>query len=126
MAEPKVTINTESTPSAQLMAQAAAEVEVIDARARIIKLKKPGVLAQYRMIELVGDSAKNEVYMAMVMPLIFVTAIDGDPVYQPAKKSELEALIQRLDEDGIAAVMAGVQENFGKSDPEKDAAALKK
>jgi hypothetical protein len=126
MADPKVTINPESTPSAQLMAQAAAEVEVIDARARIIKLKKPGVLAQYRMIELVGDSAKNEVYMAMVMPLIFVTAIDGDPVYQPAKKSELEALIQRLDEDGIAAVMAGVQENFGKSDPEKDAAALKK
>lgn len=120
--EVKVTLN----PSDQVIQKAVAEVEVIDKRARIIKLKKPGVLAQYRLIEVLGDSAKNEVYMGMVLPLIFVCSIDGDPVYSPAKKSEVEALIQRLDEDGIAAVMEGVQEHFGKSDPEKDAADLKK
>lgn len=118
----KVTLN----PSDQIVQQAKAEVTVSDERGRVIKLKKPGVLAQFRLIEALGETAKNEVYMGMVLPLIFVTAIDDDPVYQPASKREVEALIQQLDEDGIAAVMAGVQANFGKTDPEADKAALKK
>lgn len=120
----QVTIN-ESAPSAQLIAKAIAETVITDARGRSIKLKKPGVLAQYRLIEILGETAKNQVYMGMVLPLIFVAEIDGDPVFQPSRKSEVEALIQRLDEDGIAAVMAGVNEHFGASDPEADKAALK-
>jgi hypothetical protein len=118
----KVTLN----PSEQIVKQANAEVTVSDERGRVIKLKKPGVLAQFRLIEALGETAKNEVYMGMVLPLIFVTAIDDDPVYQPASKREVEALIQQLDEDGIAAVLSGVQENFGKTDPEADKAAVKK
>lgn len=119
----KVTINP--TPTDEVIAKAKAEVIITDDKGRSIKLKKPGVLAQYRLIEVLGDSAKNEVYMGMVMPLIFVAEIDGEAVFSPAKKSEVEALIQRLDEEGIAAVMAGVQENFGKSDPAADQATLK-
>jgi hypothetical protein len=118
----KVSLN----PSEQVIERANAEVTVTDARGRVIKLKKPGVLAQFRLIEALGDAAKNEVYTGMVLPLIFVTAIDDDPVYQPSSKREVEALIQQLDEDGIAAVLAGVQEHFGKADPEADKAALKK
>lgn len=118
-----VTLNP--TPSQEVLAPKL-EIDVTDSRGRIIKLKKPGVLAQYRLIEILGDSAKNEVYMGMVLPLIYVTSIDGDAVHQPASKPQVEALIQQLDEDGIAAVMVGVQENFGQQDPEADKAALKK
>lgn len=123
-----VTINEtpEDLPSDQIIKKASAEVSVTDERGRVIKLKKPGVLAQYRLVEILADSARNEVYMGMVLPLIYVSAIDDDPVYQPSRKSEVEALIQRLDEDGIAAIMAGVQEHFGKVDPEKEKEALKK
>ena len=125
----KVTVKpgqADGSPSAQAVAKGAAEVVVTDSRSRSITLKKPGVLAQYRLIEIVGgESAKNEVYMSMVLPLIFVSAIDGDAVYQPASKRELEALIQRLDEDGVGAVMVGVQENFGAPNPEGDKAAIK-
>lgn len=119
----KVTVNP--TPSDEAVAKATAAVSVTDAGGRTIVLKKPGVLAQYRLVEMMGDSAKNDVYMNMVLPLIFVTSIDGDPVAMPSTKRELEALIQRLDEDGIAAVVAGVQEHFGAPDPEKDKAAVK-
>jgi hypothetical protein len=118
----KVTLN----PSDQIVQHANAETTVTDERGRVIKLKKPGVLAQFRLIEALGETAKNEVYMGMVLPLIFVTAIDDDLVYQPASKREVEALIQQLDEDGISAVLAGVQANFGKADPEADKAAVKK
>jgi hypothetical protein len=119
-------ITMKETPSEQLIKQASAEVVVTDENGRAITLKKPGVLAQYRLIEILADSAKNEVYMGMVLPLIYVSAIDGDPVMQPASKRELEALIQRLDEEGINAVMQCVQDNFGRSNPEADQDALKK
>lgn len=101
------------TPSQQVIHNAMAETNVKDARGRTITLRKPGILAQYRMVEMMGESAKNDVYMDMVLPVLFVTAIDGEPVVQPAKKSEVEALIQRLDEDGIAAVVVGVRDKFG-------------
>ena len=114
-----------TTPSAEVVAKATSEVTVTDARGRVITLKKPGVLAQFRLVEALGDSAKNDVYMGMVAPLIFVSAIDGDPVYQPSKKSEVEALIQQLDEDGLTAVMEKAREAFGNSDPEGDRAKLK-
>jgi hypothetical protein len=114
-----------TTPSVEVIAKATAEVTVTDARGRVITLKKPGVLAQFRLVEALGDSAKNDVYMGMVAPLIFVSAIDGDPVYQPSKKSEVEALIQQLDEDGLTAVMEKAREAFGNSDPEGDRAKLK-
>lgn len=121
----KVQVSQATTPSEQAVAKAQAEVQITDSQGRSITLKKPGVLAQYRLIEALGDAAKNEVYTAMVLPLIFVAAIDGDPVFQPASKREIEALIQRLDEAGISAVNAGVMAHFGASDPEADKAALK-
>ncbi len=124
MTSPKIELK-EATPSEELIAKASAEVTVNDENGRAITLKKPGVLAQYRLVEVLSDSAKNEVYMGMVLPLIYVTGIDGVPVYQPVSKREVEALVQRLDEAGIAAVMGGVQKNFGKSDPEADKEALK-
>jgi hypothetical protein len=115
------------TPSQQAIAKAAQEFVVEDARGRRITLKKPAVLAQYRLIEVAGETAKNEVYMGMVLPLIFVTAIDEEAVYQPTTKLQLEALITRLDEDGIEAVMKGCKAHFGASvDPEVDKAAIKK
>jgi hypothetical protein len=112
-------------PSAQVVAKALSEVVITDDSGRKIKLKRPGVLAQYRMVEMLGDTAKNEVYTSMVLPLIFVVEIEGVPVFNPASKRELEALIQRLDEHGIMAVNAGVTENFGRSNPDADKAALK-
>lgn len=118
----KVTLN----PSEEVIKAANAATTCTDARSRVIRLKKPGILAQYRLIEALGDTAKNEVYMSMVLPLIFVTAIDEDTVHLPTSKPQLEALIQRLDEEGIAAVMKAVQEHYGKADPEADREALKK
>ena len=119
-----VTIN--DTPSSQIIAAAIKEAETTDAAGRTIKLRKPGVLAQYRLIEAVGDSAKNEVYMAMVMPLLFVVNIDGEDVEPIARKSELEALIQRLGDDGVSCVMKSMSEHFGAIDPEAQKEQLKK
>jgi hypothetical protein len=63
--------------------------------------------------------------MAMVLPLLFVAGINDDRLTALSTKREVEALIQRLDDDGVAAVMEGVQKHWGPQDPEADKAALK-
>jgi hypothetical protein len=113
-------------PSQEVVAKAIAEIAVTDSAGRTIKLKKPGVLAQFRLVEIMGDTASNQTYMGMVLPLIFVTSIDGDPVFPPTSKLQVEALIQRLDEHGVDAVLTGVNANFGGADPDADKDALKK
>jgi hypothetical protein len=123
MGEPKVTLKK---PSEEAIEKAAAEVTVTDARGRVFTLRKPGVLAQFRLVEALGDTAKNQTYMGMVLPVIFVAAIDGEPVMTPSSKLQVEALIQRLDEDGLSVIGAAVASNFGNSDPDADRATLKK
>lgn len=114
------------SPSAQVVSKALAEVQVTDSAGRVFTLRKPGLLAQYRLVEVAGDSAKNEVYLGMIRPLIYITAIDGDPVIQPINKMQLEALITRIEDHGLAAVMDGIIANYGAQDPEAEKAALKK
>ena len=123
----KVSINKAAaapTASEQLIAGATEEAQVTDARGRVIKLRKPGVLAQFRIVETLGATASNETYMRMVLPLLYVGAIDGDDDISMTKKSEVEALIQRLDEDGLSAVVRGVAKHYGQQDPEADKAKL--
>lgn len=120
------TLKVNDTPSAQVVAQAKAEITINDEQGRSIVLRKPPILAQYRIVEAMGDSAKNQVYMAMVMPIIFVSSIDGDGVELPTTKRQIEALIQRLDEHGISAITKAIEEHFGAQDPEAEKESLKK
>src|ERR1700733_1836894 len=106
MSQPKMTVH--ETPTAQVIAKAAAEVTVKDLRGRILTLKKPGVLAQYRLIEALGDVAKNETYVSMCIPLLYVAAIDGEPPTPLSSKLRVEAMIQHLGDEGIEAAMKGV------------------
>ena len=117
-------MKVEITPSEQIVKAAQSEVVIVDARGRNIRLRKPSVLAQFRLVEALGESASNSVYMSMILPLVYVADIDGDPVRTGAKR-EIEALIQRLDEDGVTAVMENVRDTWGASDPEADKAAVK-
>lgn len=121
-----VTLNESATPSEQAIAKAAATVEVKDSRGRMITLKKAPVLAQYDLIEALGETAKNDVYVAMTLPLIYITAINGDPIVTPVNKLQIRALIQQLGEEGVNCVMTAVQEHFGGAGVEGDKAAIKK
>lgn len=106
----------EETPSQAIVAKAAAQVNVTTPDGRVLTIKKPGVMAQFDMIEMLGDTARNAVYVSMVLPLLYLLAIDGEVVKRPKTKLELRALIERLDEDGIGALGEGVREHFGAKD----------
>lgn len=120
----KVTVH--ETPSQQILAKAAETFDVKDATGRVLTLKRPNVLSQFRLIEAIGDSAKNEVYYGMVSQLIFVTAIDGEACHPPTTKLQVEALISRLGDDGVITVIKSVGEKFGAPDAEAEAGTAKK
>jgi hypothetical protein len=122
----KLTVN--ETPTAQLLANAAAEFLVEDSKGRVFTLQRPGILAQFRIVEVMGASADIQTYRGMVTPLIYIAAIDGDPIAKPVNKLQLEALIQRVGDEGLDAVVKGIVKHFGdkEDDPEADKAAIKK
>ncbi|AST27079.1 hypothetical protein [Ralstonia pseudosolanacearum] len=99
---------------------------VTDAKGRSITLKRPALLAQFRLVEAAGDSATNAAYMNMIRPLLFVTAIDGEIAPPPTSKIQIEALIQRVGEEGYEAVAAALLAEMGTTTEEEEVAALKK
>ena len=101
------------SPSQEIVDEAKKVVKLTTPAGRAISIQKPGVLSQFRLIEMVGgETAQNQVYMAMALPLFWVVELDGEKVYQPKTKRELEALIQRVEEDGISTVVDGITEHF--------------
>ncbi|WP_118181302.1 hypothetical protein [Paraburkholderia phosphatilytica] len=121
----KTTPQAETKPSAALVAEAAKEVTVKAANGLTITLKKPGILSQFRLVKILGDAAKNNVYVSMVIPITFVTSIDGQAVRYPNTEREIEATIQRLDEEGVTAVMEAVGEHFGSATEDEQAEGVK-
>ncbi|MRW88868.1 hypothetical protein GJ699_02600 [Duganella sp. FT80W] len=116
----KVRVNTDVAATAAITKSA--EVATIPAGDITITLKKPGVLAQYRIVEIVGgDAAKNQTYMGMVLPLLWIIAINETPTPPISTKRELEALITRLGEVGTDAVMGHVYGNPAEAELSEEA-----
>ena len=96
-------------PSEDVVAEASLETTARDRRGRVFTLRKPNVLAQYRLVRtLGGEASKNEVYMNMIMPILWVAAIDGEEIPPFRTEMELEALILRIEEDGLVAIASAL------------------
>ncbi len=90
---------------------------------KTLTLKRPNVLAQYRLVAALGELAENRVYLTMCTPLLYLAGIDGMDVPFPASAKQVEALIQRLDDEGLRGLTDAIAEHFGgEPDQEVDAA----
>lgn len=93
------------TPSQAIVRAAAAVTTVPDPSGRQIGVRRILPLDRMRLFEVVGpDNSKNEAYLGYASLAFHVSSIDGDPVPRPATKAQLEALVQRLGDDGLTAV----------------------
>lgn len=78
-----------------------------DAKGRSLELRKMTVLDQARMLRAIGPKqAENQPYVQLVECACMVSAIDGVPALMPTTEQTIDALLGRLGDDGIAAVMA--------------------
>lgn len=112
----KVTVNPQPMqhvpPSSQAVSQSTSEVQVTDARGRVITMRKPNPITRLRFIDAMGESSTNRLWVSNVWALMFVAAIDGQPVPAPSNKNQIEALYQRLDDDGIEVVSDAFEQHF--------------
>ena len=97
------------------------QFKVTDTRGRIFTIRKPEFLSQFRLVEILGDTSRNETYMRMITPFQYISAIDGDPIFQPNTKRELDALIKRVGEEGFVAVAQCMAEHFAQSESHEEA-----
>ena len=116
-----VTVKKAPTPSEEIIAEENKVVVVTDGRNRRIGFRKVNMSMRRRLFKAL--SAENQAkpqYLGIAMLAICVTEIDGDPVSFPATELQVDALIDRLEDDGVAAVALGLQAHFGigKTDEE--------
>ena len=115
---------TVETPSEAVVKAANEIITVADARGRQIGVRKIGALDRMRLFECAGaENSKNEPYMGYAALAYSVASIDGEPVAKPTKLMHLEALVQRLDDDGLNAV---AQHFASLAEDSQDAEALLK
>lgn len=109
----KVTVNqADESTAAKLIGAGNRAVDVADAQGRTLTLKKPAPLARLDFAKAAGGGEINQLYLAEVMHLPYVAAIDGVAMASPASEGELRALYARLGDDGNDAAQLGVLEHF--------------
>ncbi len=92
-------------PAEALLEAARQEDVVRDAAGRRITLRRLGALDKLRLFEAAGPVLSgNDRWLGMAVLACSVTAIDDVPWPMPANKQGVEAMVQRLGDDGIAAV----------------------
>ncbi len=97
------------SPSARLIAAAEAAPEVTDAAGRRLALRRLTALDKLRLFKAAGPVlAQNQMWLGMAVLACSVAALDDVPVPMPANEAQIEALVARLGDAGIAAVSAAL------------------
>ena len=93
------------TPSARIVLDAAAPMSALSADGRRFTLRRMNVLDRLRLFKAVGaELANNEAYLGIAYLACAVSAIDEVPVPAPVNEQQIEAMVGRLGDDGVAAV----------------------
>ncbi len=94
-----------TSPSAQIVASASSTLVVHDADGRELVLRRMTALDRLRLFKAIGPVlSQNNPYLGMAMLAASVVAIDTVPVPPPVTEGQIEALVARLGDVGIAAV----------------------
>ncbi len=98
-------------PTERIVAEARAAMVVVDADGRSLEFRRPGALDRLRLFKALGPVLSgNDRYVGYAMLAYCVTAIEGVPLPAPGTEGQVEALVARLGDAGLAAVGEGLAE----------------
>src|SRR5690349_12016992 len=81
-------------------------LHVTDARGRVIAWQKLNALENFDLTEIAGaGNASNTDWMIQATIAFGTRSIDDDPVPRPTTKNQIRAIIARLEDDGMEAVL---------------------
>lgn len=109
------------SPSETIITQASTTLTVTDTGGRHITLRRLTALGKLRLFKAAGATlSQNQYWLGMAMLACSVQAIDDVPVPMPANELQIEALVSRLGDTGIAAIAGALGPD---SPPDADGAA---
>ena len=93
------------TPSVSIVAAATDLQTVTDASGRRLGLRRLTALDKLRLFKAAGpELAQNDAWLGMAMLANSVIAIDDVPIPPATNEQQIEAMVGRLGDNGIAAV----------------------
>ncbi len=99
-----------ASPSVRIIAQAASTTTIVDADGRTLVLRRLSALDRLRLYKVVGAHlGTNAPYLGLATLAVCVCSIDGVPMPPPVTEMQLEALVGRLGDAGIAAASAAMR-----------------
>jgi hypothetical protein len=105
------------TPSKTIVQAAAETLSTVDKRGRRLLLRRLTALDTLRLFKAAGPVlAQNGPWLSMAGLAFSVLEIEGVPIPPPATEPQIESLIDRLGDDGLAAIATLL--NDGTSDPD--------
>lgn len=100
-------IKTSAAPPQSVLAQMKADPNRVeyetDGLGRKIGVKKLSFLDTFRITRVLGEDASNQTAYAQALLVASVVEIDGEPVRSPSSLAQLEAIMLRLDMEGVSA-----------------------
>jgi hypothetical protein len=109
------------TLSQGLLSSHAAARDVRDDAGRVLSLRRPTALDRLRLFKAAGPVlAQNQAWLGMALLACSVVAIDDVPQPPPSSEAQVEALVGRLGDAGIAAASAAFDEDDGNPEFSKN------
>ena len=76
-----------------------------DAKGRKLAVKDLSALEQIRLLRAIGpEQSTNQPYVMSVQACASVTAIDGVPQPRPQNERQIDSMVERLGDEGMAVV----------------------
>ena len=109
------------TPSQAIMDEAARAFSTVDAKGRRLSLRRLTALDTLRLFKAAGPVlAQNEPWLSMAGLAFSVLEIDEVPVPAPVTESQIEGLIDRLGDEGLAAIASTLKDEVPACDTRAD------
>lgn len=80
---------------------------VVDELGRVLTVKRLSAIEKMKLFKALGETTSDR-YTGFAVLAVSVRDIDGSPVAFPTSTLTIEALVQRLDDEGLAAAGAGL------------------
>ena len=93
------------TPSQSILRESARTFTTVDKKGRRLLLRRLTALDTLRLFKAAGPVlSQNEPWLSMAGLIFSVMEIDGVPVPAPATEPQIESLVERLGDEGLAAI----------------------
>lgn len=102
------------TPSQTIVNSATTMGEIVDAQGRRLAVRRLSALDRMRLFAAAGgELSGNQQWIGLAAIAASCVGIDGDQVPKPVSRLQVEALVERLGDDGLNAIAEVYQKTFG-------------